>query len=290
MLSFIRNKIVLTILGIATIVGGVSFFMHTSATDAWTKFRNNQVLYAEMPVTVKDVPPVSVPNEEVKVPILVYHIIRPSYPTDSRQVLAIAHTPEVFDAEMKYLSDAQYHVISFSALLNYFNKGTPLPTNPIIISFDDGWSDQFTYAFPILVKYQYLATFFVFTNPIGTRGFLTWDNLRAMRDAGMTIGSHTRSHPFLTKITNSNSLWNEINGSKQTLEKNLDITVNEFAYPFGQYDATTTTLVKKAGYLSARGDYMKKGGLQSIDKIYELNALNAPTTTELFMRKFPILK
>lgn len=287
MLSSIRTKIVITVLGITAIALGAFFLMRDSAVVAKIKFQNNQAFYAEMPATVTQAFPISTSTETMKVPILVYHIVRPSYPTDSRQVVALAHTPEVFDAEMKYLAEAKYHVISFAALENYLKGSTPLPTNPIIISFDDGWGDQFTYAFPVLEKYHYAATFFVFTNPIGTRGFLTWENLQALRDAGMTIGSHTRSHPFLTKITNQNILWNEINGSKETLEKHLGITVNEFAYPFGKYDATTTALVKKAGYTSARGDYVKKGGMQSRDSLYELSALNAPTTTELFARKFP---
>lgn len=287
MLSPTRTKIVVAILCITAIAFGAFFLMRDSTIVAKIIFQNNQVFYAEMPATVAHTFPISTSTEAVKVPILVYHIVRPSYPTDSRQVRALAHTPEVFDAEMKYLAEAKYHVTSFAALENYLKDGTPLPANPIIISFDDGWGDQFTYAFPVLEKYHYTAAFFVFTNPIGTRGFLTWENLRALRDAGMTIGSHTRSHPFLTKITDQNILWNEINGSKETLEKHLGITVNEFAYPFGKYDATTTALVKKAGYTSARGDYVKKGGMQSRDSLYELSALNAPTTTELFALKFP---
>lgn len=224
--------------------------------------------------------------EKVSVPIVVYHIVRPSYPTDSRSVRGLAHTPEVFDAEMKYLADTGYHVISFSDIENYFQNGTPLPTKPIIISFDDGWSNQFKYAFPILKKYNYTATFFVFTNPIGTHGFVSYDDLRTMLKAGMTIGSHSLSHPFLTKITNATVLWKEISGSKQKLEKNLHVTINEFAYPFGKYNPVIVNMVRKAGYKSARGDYYH-GTDQYADRLYELGALNAPTTTVLFAKAFP---
>ncbi len=218
-------------------------------------------------------------------PILVYHIVRPSYPSDNAAVRAIAVTPEIFNTEMDYLEKAGYHVVRFNNLEAYFMSGTPLPHKPVILSFDDGWSDQFTYAFPILEKYHYPATFFVFTNEIGYRGGLTWDNLRELVASGMTIGDHTRSHPFLTRITSTSTLWNEIDGSKLLLERELNVPINEFAYPFGQYNPTIISLVKKAGYKSARGDFYS--GKQSLDRLFTLSALNAPTTTAIFKKDFP---
>ncbi len=249
-------------------------------------FLNDEPSYAEISTTSPLFATVSTSTlGAIDLPILVYHIVRPSYPTDSAAVRALGHTPETFDAEMKYLQDAHYHVVKFSDLENYFKNGKLLPPNPIIISFDDGWSDQFTYAFPILEKYHYTATFFVFTNPIGRRGFLSWSDLKALLAAGMTIGSHSRSHPYLTRDTDPAVLWNEIAGSKEALEKHLGITVGEFAYPFGAYNANIVAMVQKAGYLSARGDRMS--GEQAASHPYELGALNAPTTLALFKQRFP---
>lgn len=262
--------------------GGFFLFAHSRAES-----KENQATYAEVPADATPMPPAAATSPEtVSVPVLVYHIVRPSYPSDSQAVKTLAHTPEVFDEEMKYLADAGYHVVSFGDLENHFKSGAALPTKPIIISFDDGWRDQFEYAFPILKKYGYTATFFVFTNPIGRKGFVTWDDLRLMHDAGMTIGSHSLSHPFLTKVAEPAALWSEIYNSKEKIEKNLGITVSEFAYPFGQYNSDIVALVKKAGYASARGDYYY-GTEQSAGRLYELSALNAPTTTVLFARKFP---
>ena len=276
-----RSPLVFAVLGLTVAAGALLFIQ--DYVPAAVISSGNQALYAELPTGF---PAMSSSTEKVIVPIVVYHIVRPSYPNDIQSVRALAHTPEVFGAEMKYLADAGYHVISFRALENHFQNGTPLPAKSIIISFDDGWGDQFEYAFPILKKYNYTATFFVFTNSIGTRGFLTWDNLRALLNAGMTIGSHSRSHPFLTKITSPTALWNEIYGSKQVLEKNLNTAITEFAYPFGKYDAAIVDLVKKAGYASARGDYYYSRS-QSPGQIYSLSALNAPTTTALFAQAFP---
>lgn len=230
--------------------------------------------------------PSSSSTPTAKVPIIVYHIVRPSYPSDDPGVRAIAVTPQTFDAELAHLADAGYHVIGFRVLESHFAAGAPLPVKPVILSFDDGWSDQYDYAFPILEKYHDPATFFVFTNSIGRRGFMTWDDLKNLTAAGMTIGDHTKSHPFLTKITDPRKLWEEIDGSKLLLESRLGVSITEFAYPFGQYNPDILTLVQQAGYKSARGDYWK-GNTQSSDHLYELSAVNAPTTTAAFIKRFP---
>ncbi len=285
-----RASALLAVLSVA-LVGGV--FLSTRNWDeaAEVRIQNTQPLFAEEPPAATSTDAFAAATSSpanMSVPILVYHIVRPAYPTDSRAVTALAHTPQVFDAEMRYLGEAGYHVTTFAALEAHLRDGAPLPANPVIISFDDGWSDQFTYAFPILEKYHYTAEFFVFTNPIGHRGFLTWDDLRTMLKAGMVIGDHTRSHPFLTKITDPAKLWNEIDGSKLLIEKTLGIAVNEFAYPFGQYDPAIIRLVEKAGYQAARGDALSRNAAApTLSQLYMLGALNAPTTTTAFMLRFP---
>lgn len=248
---------------------------------------NDQASYAEISTTsLQGSPMIATSTQKISLPILVYHIVRPSYESDSAAVRALELTPETFDVEMDYLGTAGYHVVQFSDLENYFANGSPMPSNPIILSFDDGWSDQFTYAFPILEKYHYTATFFVFTNAIGRNGFLSWDDLKMLAATGMTIGSHSESHPYLSRISDPTKLWDEINGSKQILQDHLGITVNEFAYPFGMYNSSIIAMIQKAGYKSARGDFFS--GEQSVDRLYTLSAMNAPTTTALFERRFPI--
>ena len=248
--------------------------------------QNDQSIYAEGIGTSTETFIRATSSEgTINLPILVYHIVRPSYPDDSEAVRAIALTPETFDAEMQYLAEAGYHIVLFSDLEDNLRNNKPLPTKPIIISFDDGWGDQFTYAFPILKKYKYPATFFIFTNSIDHKSFMSLNELRELIAAGMVIGSHSRSHPYLTKIPDSADLWDEIYTSKITLEKRLGITINEFAYPFGQYTAAIAMLVEKAGYRSARGDYYT--GEQRVSRLYELSALNAPTTLALFKKSFP---
>jgi len=251
-----------------------------------TKSAQNPLLYAEISSTSTPIwlQAASTPGA-ITVPILVYHIVRPKYPDDSAAVRALAQTPEVFDAQLQYIEDAGYHVITFTDLENHFLRSTALPSKPLIISFDDGWRNQFDYAFPILVKHHLTATFFVFTNSIGRHSFLTWDNLATLLDAGMTIGSHSRSHPYLTKISSPRALADEIVESKKILEDKLGITVDQFAYPFGQYNADIVRMVKEAGYHSARGDFYS--GQQSAAVLYTLSAINTPTTVAALAQRFP---
>lgn len=253
---------------------------HHDALAASDEYQDESA-FAEVSTTS---PAFATTTREFDLPILVYHIVRPSYPSDSKAVKELAVTPELFDAQLSYLGQRGYTVVRYSDLEAHVAAGTPLPPKPIIISFDDGWRDQYEYAFPILKKHNYPATFFVFTNKIDKKDFLTWDELREMLDSGMTIAAHTRSHPYLTHIRDEAALWDEIYGSKITLERHLGVPVHEFAYPFGQFNATTTELVKRAGFKSARGDFYT--GMQSADRLFELSAMNAPTTLAAFTRAF----
>lgn len=264
----------------------ISFITQNDFYKAQNFLLSDQASYAEIATTSRQTTSSDKPyTDKLDLPILVYHVVRPSYPDDSTEVRAIAQTPEVFDAQMAYLKENGYHIVTFRDLETYYELKKPLPQNPIILSFDDGWKDQFTYAFPVLKKYGYLATFFIFTNSIDHKNFLSLKQLHELLASGMTIGAHSRTHPYLTAINDKEELWREINGSKETLEVLLGVPIHEFAYPFGRYDDTIVAMAKKAGYRSARGDYFT--GVQSSDRLFELSAINAPTTLELFSKKFP---
>ena len=221
----------------------------------------------------------------IKVPIIVYHIVRPAYPSDSAAVKQFAVTPEVFDAQLAYLEASGYHVVPLTALADYFYRGTPLPARPVVLNFDDAWEDQYVYAFPILQKYNLTATFFVPANFPGNPGFITWNQLREMIKGGMSIASHSRSHPYLTKITSTSTLWSEIYDSKQILAQKLGTTTSAFDYPFGSYDPAIVKMVQDAGYALARTDAF--GMYQSFGSRYTLSAINAPTNLAALEKYFP---
>lgn len=277
-----RLRILLLTLSIVALVAAVGWTREVSSMAA----HQNESAYAELPALATLPGTSATSTVSTSIPILVYHIVRPHYASDSAAVRALALTPEIFDAELTHLSTSGYHAVGFQDLEAYFASSTPLPDKPVVVSFDDGWSDQFKYAFPILQKHHVPATFFVFTNAINHPGFFTWSNLQTMSRVGMTIGDHTRSHPYLIHIKNVQQLWSEIDGSKKILEKNLGIPVTAFAYPFGQYNSAIVGLVQKAGFTSARGDYWS-GNTQTPDMLYTLSAMNAPTTTAAFIARLP---
>jgi peptidoglycan/xylan/chitin deacetylase (PgdA/CDA1 family) len=184
------------------------------------------------------------PAQSVVLPILVYHHVRPG----STSTLFVS--PEVFDEELNYLQYYGFHTISFTDLADYFEKGKPLPPNPFIISLDDGWENQFEYAFPILQKYHDTATFYVVTDYLDHGNFMTTEQLKTMVAAGMTIGCHTRSHPYLTSVGQQRA-WDEIAGAKAILEAD-GFNIDTFAYPYGAYNARVVDTVREAGFRTAR--------------------------------------
>ena len=121
---------------------------------------------------------------------------------------------------------------------------------PVMITFDDGFLDVYTQAFPLLQRRRLPATLFMVTDWVGREGFVTWNHLREMAKAGWTIGSHTKSHEYLPDL--SPSRWEEeIRGSKETLEDNLQRPVTLLSYPVGGYTQEIIARVRGAGYRAA---------------------------------------
>jgi len=216
-----------------------------------------------------------------KVPILVYHHIRLIY-DGSPGLRRMTVTAEVFGQQMKFLQDSGYHVITFSELADFFEQGRELPTLPVLITFDDGWVTQYENALPFLAKYHFLATFFVVTNYIGHRGFISWPQLQTLLTEGMKIGSHSRSHPRLAKIADPALLWDQIYNSKTILESQLEVPVAEFAYPYGSYNAAATEMVKAAGYRVGRG--CCSGVAHTSTDVFALRAVMVPNDLTKFQK------
>jgi len=225
--------------------------------------------------------PALLAKRTAKVPILVYHHVSQTVSEGSPALRRLTVTADVFAQQMQYLQDNGYHVITFSDLADFFENGKELPSLPIIISFDDGWENQFDYALPSLEKYHYSATFFVVTNYIGRPGFISWPQLQTLLTDGMKIGSHSRSHPRLNRIKDSAKLWDQIYNSKAILESQLETPVEEFAYPYGLYNAKAAAAVKQAGYRAGRG--CCSGIAHTSSDVFTLKAVMVPNDMEKFV-------
>jgi peptidoglycan/xylan/chitin deacetylase (PgdA/CDA1 family) len=228
------------------------------------------------------VPAIAAPREDVRVPILVYHSVRPHKGKESAYQELYDVAPELLRRQLAYLKENGYAAISFGTLADYFDNGAPLPEKPVILSFDDGWKNQYEYAFPLLKEFETTATFFIFTNAVNRGNHLTWGELREMRDAGISIEAHTKTHPYLIKITDPEELKREIAGSKKILEEELGAEVTSMAYPFGQYDDASIEEARAAGFRTARS--LRGGVMQSESERYILRASLATDDFEAFKK------
>src|SRR3954469_20813162 len=139
--------------------------------------------------------------DSLRVPVLVYHSVMPHHPGQTAEQRVLDVDDSVFVAQMRYLVDGGYHVVSFAALVDALEGRDTLPNRAVVITFDDGWENQYRHAFPILRRFGLTATFFVFTTPLGKDDkLMTWEQLRELQAAGMTMGSHpktaTRPPPY----------------------------------------------------------------------------------------------
>src|SRR5437867_12807646 len=182
-------------------------------------------------------------------------------------------TPAAFEAQMKELKDAGITVISMQDLLAWKRGEKNIPPRCAVITFDDGWKSQYEVAWPIMKKYGYPFTMFIYTEGVrggslGRGGAITWEQLADMRDNGVDIEAHSATHQDLreghtitlaspggkktrTKLTGPQyEQWvqNEVVGSKELLEQRLGIKVNCFAVPFGNYNEHVKELARNARY------------------------------------------
>lgn len=191
--------------------------------------------------------------DAVDVPILMYHHVRVLAPQAGRVWRMLTVDPTAFEAQMAYLADHGYHTITFSDLADCFDRGKPLPDNPVILTFDDGWAEHYTTVFPILRRYGLIATFFPPTNWInGSELTLNWAQIEEMSQAGMEFGSHTLNHHLLTHQSADQARW-QLTQSKAILEQHTHKPVVALAYPTGAWSPAVAALVSRAGYRVAVG-------------------------------------
>jgi peptidoglycan/xylan/chitin deacetylase (PgdA/CDA1 family) len=195
-------------------------------------------------------------NLKSEVIVLCYHRFEDK-PKD-----ALAIKPTDFETQMQTLKDHGITVISMEDFLAWRRGEKAIPEKAAIISIDDGYLSGYNVAWPILKKFGYPFTMFLYTDyikgePKSGGQSISWDQLAEMRDQGVDIESHTVSHGALNarkgKTDEQYLAWlkNEIAGSKEILERNLGIQVKAFAYPYGLHNETVRELVKQAGYEAA---------------------------------------
>lgn len=181
-----------------------------------------------------------------KVIVLNYHKI-------DNMHISLSVKPEDFERQMKYLTEHNFHSITPQELYAALVDGAELPENPVLITFDDGYMDNYTNAYPILKKYGLKATIFVITGFLDRAqpGYFTWGQAAEMEASGLiNIESHTVTHTSLTDLTEE-QVKMELERSKNDIERRLGKQVDFLAYPTGTYNLHIAALVKEVGYKGA---------------------------------------
>ncbi len=191
--------------------------------------------------------------------ILTYHNI--AVPPPGARIPNLYVSPRMFRFQMGYLKAAGFSVLPLQELLALVSGGT-VGRNIAAVTFDDGYQDFYTNAFPILRHYGYPATVYAVSGCIGkanvwdaaeepvSKPLMGWQELREIGKGGIQIGSHSRSHPQLTQVSDA-VLRDELEGARQDLEQGIGCSIDHFCYPYGDHDDRVRAAVIKAGYRSA---------------------------------------
>jgi len=186
------------------------------------------------------------------VPVLAYH----GFSKDSPGKMTVSEA--AFKAQMKYLRENGYHVISLGQLLDFLDFKEQIPEKSVVITIDNGWSSFSDIAFPILKKYGFPATLFVYTDFIGTSKALSWKQINNLSKNGFDIQCKTKTHRNLTKRKKKESfkeyfksLEMEISYPKKLIKQKLNKECSYFAYPYGKTNNLVIAILKKQGYRAA---------------------------------------
>ena len=187
----------------------------------------------------------------LRLPILMYHYIRtpPSTRTDMLGY-RLTVSPQDFQAQMDWLYANHYHPVTFDQVRAYFAGSMGLPSKPVVITFDDGYADLYTTAFPILQAHGFSAVAYIVSGFVDRGRYVTHDQVLEMDRAGIEIASHTVDHADLARASSGMATYQLVQ-SKSWLERLVGHPVVDFAYPSGKYNLQTIQLLGQFGYDTA---------------------------------------
>ncbi len=214
------------------------------------------------------------------IPILLYHSVG-TQPAPLLRDWSV--TPETFRAHLGRLVDDGFTGLTVTELVTAVRSGAALPERPVVVTFDDGFSDVAEYAAPALAQCSMPATLYVSTaylggvstwlGPDGEQPMLTWDSVRDLADAGVEIGAHAHHHWALDELP-TRAAETEIRESKGLLEDAVGRPLQSFAYPHGYHSRRLQQVVRDAGFTSACGVKHATSGID--DDLFALARIIVP--------------
>lgn len=201
------------------------------------------------------------------VPVLMYHRISDG-PNESLFV-----KPDSFLRQMAYIKWRSYNVISLDKLVEGIKNGKKFKHNTVVITFDDGYEDNYISAYPTLKSYGFSATIFLISNYIDKKeDFLKWQQIKGMLDGNkITFGGHTKNNVYLPDIKMKSKLKDEIADCKRDIEAKIGRRIDYFCYPTGGFTEEIKKIVQEAGY---KGACTTNRGFGKLNKdVYELKRI-----------------
>lgn len=187
------------------------------------------------------------------VPVLSYHKFSK---TTSNKMTVLEKD---FVRQMQYLMEHGYRVISMDAFFDFLEFKSDIPSKSVVITIDDGWRSTYDIAFPILQRFGYPATLFVYTDLItGSRITLDWSLIQEMSEHNIDVQCHTRTHRNLLRTHRSQSfreyfsaLQEELGASRKVIENKVRTDIQYLAYPYGDTNSLVVGVLEKMGYRGA---------------------------------------
>lgn len=240
---------------------------NSNAKTATETIASDEPISYETPIEDKTVKPldtinnfngVTVSTGNIKVPILYYHSVEES---EANELII---SPQKLKEQLQYILDQGYIPITLTEFNNYLVNNQPIPYKSIMITFDDGYMNNYTNAFPVLKELGIKATIFLMTVGVDEGYYLSSQQINEMIDYGIDIQSHTVNHVHLNELSYDEQLA-ELKNSREFIENITHREVIALAYPYGDYNNDTIRAAKEAGYTLC---FTTNNGLASSESDY----------------------
>lgn len=204
-------------------------------------------------------------NDNRGIPVLYYHSVNDEIHNE------VTISPESLKKELEYIKEQGYVTLSLDDVSNYILSNKPIPEKSILITFDDGYMDNYYYAFPMLKDLNMKATIFCITSELDGSYYLSEDAIKEMSQNNIDIESHTVNHVHLNNLNYDKQL-KEVTDSKTKLETITGKKVTAIAFPYGDYNKDSVLAAKNAGYTMAfttnKGFADRDDNPLELDRIY----------------------
>jgi peptidoglycan/xylan/chitin deacetylase (PgdA/CDA1 family) len=261
--------------GTSTLTFALPSFVPPSVTPIPTNTATVTVTVAPTPVWVFQ-------SGTITCPILLYHRIADP-PVASSLSARYYTSPADFSWQLQVLRDLGYSTIPIIRLVEAIIKGAQLPPRPVVISFDDGDESVFKNAYPLMQAQGFTGVIYLVWSYIGSQDYMDINQIQTLVGNGWEIGSHSMTHPHLTEV--HDQIQSEAGLSKVRLQNEIGVSVDTFAYPYGEIDPFIINKISDYGYLAAVG--LGTQSEHSLDTLYYLsrievrNAINRSAFTAL---------